>query len=44
MPRYEYRNVKPTPEAEKRYLAWIERLDREFVKSCRNCIWASPME
>ena len=30
MPRYEYRNVKPTPEAEKRYLAWIERLDREF--------------
>ena len=30
MPRYEYRNIKPTPDAEKRYLAWIERLDREF--------------
>ena len=30
MPRYEYRPIKPTPDAEKRYLAWIERLDREF--------------
>ena len=30
MPRYEYRAIKPTPEAEKRYLAWIDRLDREF--------------
>jgi acetyltransferase-like isoleucine patch superfamily enzyme len=30
MPRYEYRNIGPTPDAEKRYLAWIEKLDREF--------------
>ena len=30
MPRYEYRNIKPTPDAEKRYLAWVEKLDREF--------------
>src|SRR5438105_13236859 len=31
MPRYEYRNVMPQPGAEKAYLAWIERLDREFM-------------
>jgi len=30
MPRYEYRDIRPTPEAEKLYLAWIERLDNEF--------------
>src|SRR5215468_5048321 len=30
MPRYEYRNLKPTPEAEKLFLEWIERLDSEF--------------
>ena len=31
MPRYEYRPIKPTPVAEKRFLEWIERLDREFT-------------
>jgi len=31
MPRFEYRNLAPTPEAEKGYLAWIERLDEEFM-------------
>lgn len=31
MPRYEYRPVKPTPEAEKKFLEWIERLDHEFT-------------
>ena len=30
MPRYEYRDLKPTPEAERAFLAWIDRLDREF--------------
>jgi len=30
MPRYEYRNLTPTPSAEKAFLQWIERLDREF--------------
>src|SRR6266545_1477290 len=30
MPRYEYRNVGPTPEAQKTFLDWIERLDSEF--------------
>jgi acetyltransferase-like isoleucine patch superfamily enzyme len=30
MPRYEYRALKPTPAAEKTFLEWIERLDREF--------------
>jgi acetyltransferase-like isoleucine patch superfamily enzyme len=30
MPRYEYRNLTPTPPAEKMYLQWIERLDNEF--------------
>ena len=30
MPRYEYRDLKPTPAAEKAYLDWIERLDAEF--------------
>ena len=30
MPRYEYRKLSPTPRAEKSFLSWIERLDREF--------------
>ena len=31
MQRFEYRNLKPTPEAEKAYLGWIERLHRDFA-------------
>ena len=31
MPRYEYREVNPTPAAEKAFLDWIEQLDREFI-------------
>lgn len=31
MPRFEYRNVGPTPAAEKAFLAWIDELDREFM-------------
>jgi acetyltransferase-like isoleucine patch superfamily enzyme len=31
MPRYEYRVLNPTPEAEKTFLAWIDALDREFM-------------
>ncbi len=31
MPRYEYRVLNPTPAAEKTFLAWIDRLDQEFV-------------
>src|SRR5438309_2542831 len=30
MPRFEYRNVGPTPAAEKTFLGWIDALDREF--------------
>jgi len=30
MPRYEYRDIRPTPAAEKTFLDWIEHLDREF--------------
>jgi len=30
MPRYEYRNLQPTPEATKSFLAWIDQLDSEF--------------
>ncbi len=30
MPRYEYRPINPTPEAQKNFLEWIERLDKEF--------------
>lgn len=33
MPRYEYRNLQPTPEAQKVFLQWIERLDAEFMNS-----------
>jgi acetyltransferase-like isoleucine patch superfamily enzyme len=31
MPSYEYRNLAPTPDAEKAYLAWIDKLDAEFT-------------
>jgi len=31
MPRYEYRNLKPTAAAEKSFLEWIDKLDQEFV-------------
>ena len=31
MPRYEYRPLTPTPGAEKAFLAWIDRLDQEFM-------------
>ena len=30
MPRYEYRDLHPTPEAEKHFLALIDELDRRF--------------
>ena len=30
MPRYEYRNLMPTPPAEKTFQEWLERLDGEF--------------
>ena len=30
MPRYEYRNIGPTAQAQKTFLEWIERLDSEF--------------
>jgi len=33
MPRYEYRNLAPMPEAEKAFLDWIEWLDSEFKNS-----------
>src|SRR5262249_51341316 len=31
MPRYEYRNINPRPDAEKAFLQWIEQLDQEFM-------------
>ena len=31
MPRYEYRNIGPTPGAEKVFLDWIGQLDSEFA-------------
>lgn len=31
MPRYEYRNLQPTPDAQKAFLQWIENLDSEFA-------------
>lgn len=31
MPRYEYRDLHPTPAAEKAFIAWIEKLDAEFM-------------
>lgn len=30
MPRYEYRDVRPTPAAEKNFLDWIQDLDQQF--------------
>jgi acetyltransferase-like isoleucine patch superfamily enzyme len=30
MPRFEYRNVVPTPPAQEAFLEWIEQLDSEF--------------
>jgi len=30
MPRYEYRDLHPTPEAEQQFVDWIAALDREF--------------
>src|SRR5512140_1346409 len=30
MPRYEYRNIKPTADAERTFTEWIEQLDRDF--------------
>src|ERR1051325_3568124 len=30
MPRFEYRNLRPTAAAEKHFLSWIDTLDREF--------------
>jgi acetyltransferase-like isoleucine patch superfamily enzyme len=31
MPRYEYRVLTPTSTAEKAFLAWIDKLDQEFI-------------
>jgi len=31
MPRYEYRNIQPTPAAERAYTAWIAQLDAAFA-------------
>lgn len=31
MPRYEYRNLNPTPAAETTFASWVESLDREFM-------------
>jgi len=31
MPRYDYRSLGPIPDAEKAYLAWIDRLDEQFM-------------
>ncbi|HEY6350377.1 MAG TPA: acyltransferase [Candidatus Angelobacter sp.] len=30
MPRYEYRDMRPTTAAEKKFLEWIEELDQQF--------------
>lgn len=30
MPRYEYRPIHPTPEAQKSFLEWLEHLDHQF--------------
>ena len=31
MPRYEYRNIQPLPQAEKAFLEWIQKLDEQFT-------------
>ena len=33
MPRYEYRNIAPTPDAEKTFTQWIDQLDRDFTSA-----------
>ena len=33
MPRYEYRNLSPAPEAEKNFLDWISGLDDQFTRT-----------
>ncbi len=33
MPRYDYRHLRPQPDAEELFLSWIERLDQEFSNS-----------
>ena len=33
MQRYEYRNIAPTPPAEKAFLEWIDQLDAAFQQS-----------
>jgi acetyltransferase-like isoleucine patch superfamily enzyme len=36
MPRYEYRPLTPSPEAEKSFLEWVAKLDQEFENSDPN--------
>jgi len=31
MPRFEYRNLSPTADAEKTFLTWIDQLDQQFM-------------
>ena len=31
MPRYEYRDLHPLPQAEKKFMEWIEQLDQQFA-------------
>jgi hypothetical protein len=31
MPRFEYRNLSPTSEAEKTFLTWVDELDQQFM-------------
>src|SRR6202795_1575629 len=33
MPRFEYRNLKPQPDAEKACLEWVDWLDKQFADS-----------
>jgi hypothetical protein len=30
MPRYQYRNIAPTPPGQKAFLEWIDQLDAAF--------------
>src|SRR5579884_1122797 len=32
MPRYEYRNLQPAPDAQKSFSEWIDQLDSEFAR------------
>ncbi|MBW8869664.1 MAG: acyltransferase, partial [Acidobacteriales bacterium] len=36
MPRYEYRQIGPTPEAQQAFSRWIEHLDSEFANKDPN--------